>query len=166
MTSAPDDLREKMGDAIRYWLAFGSTARRTVEDVLAAIEAAGWNLVPMEDVVGNMDISDPTTPQAAASAIAREGAAFRAGAEAMRKKAADVAVRFVNKFADDEISDCSMLLRLSPMTANRAVFPIASVKLGAGRASDFAADPQERAEGIERVKASIETEGKFVKICL
>ena len=48
MTSTPDDLREKMGDAIRYWLAFGSTARRTVEDVLAAIEAAGWNLVPME----------------------------------------------------------------------------------------------------------------------
>ena len=71
MTSAPDDLREKMGDAIRYWLAFGSTARRTVEDVLAAIEAAGWNLVPMEDVVGNMDISDPTTSQSAASAIAR-----------------------------------------------------------------------------------------------
>ena len=108
MTSAPDDLREKMGDAIRYWLAFGSTARRTVEDVLAAIEAAGWNLVPMEDVVGNMDISDPTTPQAAAPALAREEAAFRAGAEAMREKAANEANRYMNKFAADGISDCSM----------------------------------------------------------
>ena len=52
------------------------------------------------------------------------------------------------------------------MTANRGVFPIASVKLGISRRADFAADPQERAERIERVEAPVKAERELVEIGL
>ena len=49
----------------------------------------------------------------------------------------------------------TMLIRLSPMTANRRVFPISIVKLPLGRAFRFAADPKQGPEGVERVEAPV-----------
>src|SRR5260221_8476384 len=52
------------------------------------------------------------------------------------------------------------------MTANRRVFPFARVKLGIGRSSGFAADPQQQAEGVERVEPAVKAEGELVEVGL
>ena len=51
-----------------------------------------------------------------------------------------------------------MLIRLSPMTASRGVFPVSIVKLPIGGRLRFAADPQQGAEGVERVKAPVKAD--------
>jgi hypothetical protein len=60
----------------------------------------------------------------------------------------------------------SMPIRLLSMTTNRGVLPVSGVKLGVGRAGDFAADPQQRAEGVEGVEAPVKAEGELVQVGL
>ena len=60
----------------------------------------------------------------------------------------------------------TMLIRFSPMTANRRVFPIAAVKVGISRALAVGADAEQRTEGVERVEAPVKAERKFVEVSL
>jgi hypothetical protein len=46
------------------------------------------------------------------------------------------------------------------------VFPLTRVKLSIGRSSGIARDPEERAEGVERVEPSIEAERELVEVGL
>lgn len=52
----------------------------------------------------------------------------------------------------------SMLIRLSPMTASRGVFPVSIGKLPIGERLRFAADPQQGAQGVEGVKAPVKAD--------
>lgn len=62
--------------------------------------------------------------------------------------------------------ECSMLIRLAPMTTSPRVLPVARIKLGIGGRSSVPADPKQRAKGVERVKPSVKSERKFVQISL
>ena len=60
----------------------------------------------------------------------------------------------------------AMLIRLAPMTTSPRVFPFSRIKFGVGRRGSVAADPKQRAKGVERVKPSVKSERKFVQVRL
>jgi len=59
-----------------------------------------------------------------------------------------------------------VLIRLSPMTARYGVLPLSRIKPVIGRRADFAADAEQRAEGIERVEAPVKSERELVEVGL
>src|SRR3990167_5763484 len=52
------------------------------------------------------------------------------------------------------------------MTGHRGVLPLARIKTGIGRAFAIRADAQQRAEGVEGVKAAIEAENELIQVGL
>ena len=59
-----------------------------------------------------------------------------------------------------------MLIRLRPMTTNPWVLPVARIKLGVGRRNGVAADAQQRAKGVERIKPSVKSERELIEVRL
>jgi hypothetical protein len=58
----------------------------------------------------------------------------------------------------------TMPIRLSPKASRMR--PIPRIKLGIGRGDRIAGDPEQGAEGIERIEPPVEAEGKFVEVGL
>src|SRR6266849_6485722 len=59
-----------------------------------------------------------------------------------------------------------MLIRLAPMTTTVSVLPTARIKPFVGRSGGVPADPEQRTEGIEGVKAPVEPEGELIEVGL
>src|ERR1035437_6266495 len=57
-----------------------------------------------------------------------------------------------------------MPIRLSPKASRMR--PISRIKLGIGRGDCIAGDPEQGAEGIERIEPPVEAEGEFVEVGL
>ncbi len=57
-------------------------------------------------------------------------------------------------------------IRLRPTPATSRVLPVTGVELSIGRSSRIARDPEERAEGVERVEPPIEAERELVEVGL
>ena len=57
-------------------------------------------------------------------------------------------------------------IRLRPTPATSRVLPLTRVKLSIGRSIGVARDPEERAEGVERVEPPIEAERELVEVGL
>ena len=65
-----------------------------------------------------------------------------------------------------EIKVPTLPIRLRQTPTRCRVDPFSRIKLGIGRRSDSARDAEQRAEGVERVKASIEPKREFVEVGL
>ena len=57
-------------------------------------------------------------------------------------------------------------IRLTHTATARRVLPVAGIKLGIGRCLYLTSDAEQRAEGVERVKAPVEAKRKFVEVSL
>ena len=59
-----------------------------------------------------------------------------------------------------------MPIRLKQTPTICRVDPFSEIKLGIGRRLDAACDAEQRAEGVERVRAPVEAEREFVEVSL